>query len=73
MSVGRKYESTVPPKWEVFISDQVAFGISIIPENSGILFLVVRTSESLLAFFGVSLVGDNYALNYVKILCSRHP
>jgi len=38
----------------------VAFGISIISDNFGILFLVVHTSEPLLAFFGVSLVCDKY-------------
>lgn len=43
MSVGRKCESTMPPLGEVFISRQVAFGISIIQDNSGILCLVVHT------------------------------
>ena len=66
MSVGRKHESTVPPSWEVFIPEQVAFGISIFSDNSGILFLVVRASESLLAFFGASLVCDNYVLDRAK-------
>jgi hypothetical protein len=59
MSVGLKNESKMSPKWEVFISEQVVFGISIISDNSGILFLVVRTSESLLVFFGVLLVCGN--------------
>jgi hypothetical protein len=66
MSVGREYDSTMPPKLEVFILEQVAFGISIVSDNSGILFLVVRTSESLLDFFGVSLVCDKYLLNRTK-------
>jgi hypothetical protein len=66
MLVGRVHESTMPPKWEVLISEQVAFGISIISDKSGILYFVVRTSESLLAFFGVSLVCDSNILNHAQ-------
>ena len=67
MSVG--HQSKMPLKWEIFISEQVAFGISIISDYSGIQFSVVYASESLLAFFGASLVCDNYVLNRAKTLC----
>jgi hypothetical protein len=69
MSVGSNHESTVLLKQkEIVISKQVVFGISILPDNCGIPFLVVPILESLLAFFGAWLVCKCYVLSQAQTL-----